>query len=618
MTLQHYRSSEKRAKKIHFFAAISVFLLVFILISCDSTADTDTQTSVAINGDSGTAEAAAEEMLKITDGGKTDYTLIRADDPNEFEISAYKRFSSLLKKYTGVSPELSTDFEKAGTKYVRQPHEIIIGRTNREDEYVVDEDFLSRDAYMIFTSGERLVIIAAGEAGYEKAFSALFSEILGIDDISADYDGEHLDFAVPQNYSLLGGSEMNTLSITLDSGKGSLLSGNISHSDAGYYTTSSLIYTFASDILRDFNRYTIKYSSDTPVRGTVKYSCGNKITEEEFYLPKGEKAEFSSLLELFGDGKNATHLEEIDFAPISGSGNIELFDIKTESIKQQDEKIIYMENARFRVGIYLSWGGGICYFEDKQDGDDSVSNLLNMHDTGRLVQQSYYGTGSAPYERATYNSTLWSYNPVQGGDQYGNKSRLVDYSISEDGLSVYIKCQPLDWAKNNEPTPSYMENTYTLYDNYLAVDNSFTDYSGYTHPSSHQEVPAFYTISYLSEFTYYAGTNGWTGDTLTTLKDLPFWAGNASAYHPCLSDEKWFAWTAANGFGIGIYVPIAQQIVAGRFSYDGSKSDHAASTNYVAPLITKKMVSFETFSYSYAITSGTLEEIRSVFAQIKK
>jgi pseudouridine-5'-phosphate glycosidase len=69
----------------------------------------------------------------------------------------------------------------------------------------------------------------------------------------------------------------------------------------------------------------------------------------------------------------------------------------------------------------------------------------------------------------------------------------VDYVISEDGKSIYVKCRPLDWAKKNVLTPSYMENTYTLCDGYVKVDNRFVDFSGYTHRNADQELPAFYT-----------------------------------------------------------------------------------------------------------------------------
>lgn len=177
--------------------------------------------------------------------------------------------------------------------------------------------------------------------------------------------------------------------------------------------------------------------------------------------------------------------------------------------------------------------GGISYLEDLCDGDDSITNLLNSHDTGRLIQQSYYGTNSAPYKPANYNRNTWYYNPVQGGDQHNNR---------------------------------------------------FIDFSGYTHRNAHQELPAFYTISYLSNFVYYAGNQAWSGDTLTTKADLAVWAGNTDAYFKLKSRETWGAWVAPTGYGIEVYTPIARILLAGRHQYNGSKDAPADAINYVAPL----------------------------------
>jgi hypothetical protein len=162
-----------------------------------------------------------------------------------------------------------------------------------------------------------------------------------------------------------------------------------------------------------------------------------------------------------------------------------------------------------------------------------------------------------------------------------------------------------------------MENTYTIADGHIEVSNRFTDFSGYTHNNSHQELPAFYTISYLSDFVFYDGTKPWTGDALTVKKDLKFWAGNSDAYFNVKSKENWCAWVAPNGYGVGVYTPIAEILLAGRHEYNGSKDAHNNATNYVAPLITYRHKTFETFEYTYYITTGSTEEIRAKFSKLK-
>ena len=58
-------------------------------------------------------------------------------------------------------------------------------------------------------------------------------------------------------------------------------------------------------------------------------------------------------------------------------------------------------------------------------------------------------------------------------------------------------------------------------------------------------------------------------------------------------------------------------LYAGRFSYNGSKSATDGATNYVAPLVTYKMTSFDPIDYSYLITTGSVSEIRGVFTANK-
>ena len=86
----------------------------------------------------------------------------------------------------------------------------------------------------------------------------------------------------------------------------------------------------------------------------------------------------------------------------------------------------------------LCWGGGLSYLADKKCPVEGLENILNNFDTGRLIQQSYYGTGEPPYVRGEFMGNSWCYNPVQGGDRGNHKSKLVDVRITEG--EVYVKC----------------------------------------------------------------------------------------------------------------------------------------------------------------------------------
>jgi hypothetical protein len=168
-----------------------------------------------------------------------------------------------------------------------------------------------------------------------------------------------------------------------------------------------------------------------------------------------------------------------------------------------------------------------------------------------------------------------------------------------------------------------MENTYTVYSDRIQVDNRFVDFSNWTHRSTHQELPAFYTVSYLSRFTLYNGTKPWTGDTMSYRDDLGFW-GDSTYYNDCTfllknsNTETWCAWTnPTNDFGIGLYVPNVDSFLAGRHAFNNSKESTNGATNYVAPVNTILLKSFEALEYSYLISTGSVEEMRDVFKENK-
>ncbi len=389
------------------------------------------------------------------------------------------------------------------------------------------------------------------------------------------------------------------------------------------YCREELVLKFEKKQFCEFNRLTLTYSSDHPIRVAVKYRVGIINKKDDFYLSAGDNISFSGLISGYLKKKKAKELHSIKVSSCTGEETKFLLrSLSAQEIPVLDSDTYFLENARIKVGIRLGWGGGINYIEDKTCPVPELKNLINSYDTGRLVQQSYYGTtGNAQYKPGFYNGVTWSYNPVQGGDKHGNPSRLIDVAVESD--RVYVKAQPQDWSKRNALTKSYMENTYILRDDAIEVKNVFTDYSGWEHRYAQQELPAFYTVSYLDSFVWYDGNDPWTGDTLSRRADLNFW-GDVNYADDCLfyikenNSETWCAWVSAeSGYGIGLYVPNVDSFFAGRFSHNGSKKPSDVATNYVAPLNTLKIVSYEPIEYGYLITTGTTKQIRKTFTDNK-
>lgn len=370
-----------------------------------------------------------------------------------------------------------------------------------------------------------------------------------------------------------------------------------------------------------FNRLTMTYTSAEPLRCTVFYSEDGAECSDDFFLEAGENRTFSGLTGNYLAGKKGIDLVSMTLSTCTGKETeFTLHDLTAEDYPIYSSDTYYLENERFKVGIRLMWGGGICYISDVKNPVAGLTNLINQADTGRLIQQSYYGTGpNGKYTPGNFNNSDWRYNPVQGGDKYQNHSRIIDVVVKDS--SVYIKSQPQDWSLDGQITPSYMENTYTVTEDCIRVDNRFVDFSGWTHPSVHQELPAFYTVSYLDCFTWYDGSKPWTDDTLSFRDDLEFW-GDPKYAADCRfpirksNTETWCAWTnPSDDYGIGLYVPNIDMFYAGKHAYNGSKNPDSGACNYVAPLNQLKLVSYHPIEYSYLITVGSVEDIRAVFTE---
>ncbi len=384
-----------------------------------------------------------------------------------------------------------------------------------------------------------------------------------------------------------------------------------------------------------FNYFALSYNTDAYLKGNIKYKSFNNVISEDFFLRPDEN-EFYSFIDGYLSGKKAKKIVSVSFTVLDKeNAELQICGISTFNRKIEDE-IIYCENEFAKFGLSLKWGGALSYFEDldsnvqvvKKDGEIRVDsnasdrygvrsvnnkvNLVNCYDAGRLVQQSYYGAWDYTDESGEYMNSKWNYNPVQGGNKYNDSSKIVDLKFSEN--SVYVKCRPLDWSLEKEYiTPSYMEATYTLEGEKLFVSCAFTDYSGYPPTTTTQEMPAFYCVEPLDHF-YYCD-NG----EVKCKDDLIFWPD--AGYPFFQSNENWVAFTGEfdDSFGIGLYVPGGTNFLAGIADRGQTESKNPATdraTSYVALVNTLEFKSFNTISYDYCITTGTVNEIRAAFNAI--
>lgn len=401
-----------------------------------------------------------------------------------------------------------------------------------------------------------------------------------------------------------------------------------------------------------FNRYEIAYSSDAYVKAEM---TTGSVTEE-FFLEPNDNGTFSGYIDGFLSGTTQTTITTIKFTPLDK--DIMTFAMTDITLSQgtnpgDSEGMVYLDGTNYKIGIDLDWGGALTYMEDKTNtvyssvskygtskitevdfkskvntssfmyNTSSSVNLINAHDTGRLVQQSYYGTGSYPYEPGMYGEAVWNYNPVQGGNLYNEASKIVDIQISEN--EIYIKCRPLDWAKEAvDITPSYMEAWYTLEDGMMRATCRFVDFSGYPSVTTTQELPAFYCVEPLNDFVYFTGGDAWSdSNTQQTITDLGFWGTATDQDYIC--NENWGAFKGddTDSFAIGIYCP-GQTLFHTGVYYGGDGATRCSTTtpatedptSYIGVVDTLHFQSFNPISYCYYIKTGTVDTIRSSFKTV--
>lgn len=479
------------------------------------------------------------------------------------------------------------------------------------------------------------------------------------------------------------------------------------------------VYTFSTAVnTGEFNRYVITYNSDAYFEGIITYSDG--VTEQFFLEPssnfaEGETSKFTSFVDGYlekvidGAGKTTavnshtrSGIKSIAFTPLDNkSGTIDLLSIttsKSTQITSAEDTLIDFSDDKFKVvvdilnggvvsGLYVLNSDVVARVYEHKDADNNITyetlvdykdnlpgdykyestevNLINTYDTGRYLQQSYYGTSEKPYETSYYNYSDWNYNPVQGGNVANEASKVIDYEIGDD--YIYVKARPLDWAKWSDDhaadcthatenhqeakwgeeyiTDTYVEAKYVFEDGVIKTYCRMVDYSGYPSAQTTQELPAFYTIEPLNNFVYndVSEDEAWVIQNLKYDESPEFWGINQEYKAAHYSDgsfdanvdvaEHWAAFMASESstsFGIGLYTPETTNFYYGCYPsiYAGATDDllyrHAESINpaeeddssYIAPIGVKTFESYKPTEYMYSLTTGTVDDIQDTFGLV--
>ena len=267
-----------------------------------------------------------------------------------------------------------------------------------------------------------------------------------------------------------------------------------------------------------------------------------------------------------------------------------------------------LDNGILTLKLDLTRGGAISYLSLA----GSNRSYINIADEGRYIQQSYYA-GKRLDRKADGQSpswSPWSWNPIQVGDTYRNRAKILDFQKS--GNTLYVKCIPMQWDMNNHPAEAEMEQWTTLQGSVLKVRNRLTchrtDNIYGDSIINDQELPAVYPISALKYLYAYMGNAPFTKASFDSLTVINLSSGFWGRYKSV--SEHWMAFVDGNHWGIGIYNPKCDKFLAG-MAGDPGKEAADGSTSYIAPV--KKEILYKNcvYEYEYYVIIGTLQEIRT-------
>ena len=272
------------------------------------------------------------------------------------------------------------------------------------------------------------------------------------------------------------------------------------------------------------------------------------------------------------------------------------------------------DNGTLTVKFDLTRGGAISWISLS----GSKRSLVNIADEGRYIQQSYYA-GKSQDRKTDGQSPSWSpwpWNPIQVGDAFRNRAKILDFRQSKD--SLYVKCIPMQWDMNNRPAEAEMEQWTYLNGNVLTIRNRLTCHrTDNVYGDSivcDQELPAVYPISALKNLVTYLGLEPFTNDTLSKPEVIHLESGFWGRYENV--PENWMAFVDDNHFGMAVYNPLCTRFLAGMSGVPGKEAADG-STSYIAPVKKEMLTKNSVYEYEYYVVIGTLDEMRKRIFQLK-
>jgi hypothetical protein len=275
----------------------------------------------------------------------------------------------------------------------------------------------------------------------------------------------------------------------------------------------------------------------------------------------------------------------------------------------------YIDNGVMKIGIDRSMGASVTWLSWK----GHTENSINIHDPGRLLQQSYYAGNKLERlnDGQSKHWSPWVWNPIQGGGV--NSWARVSKFEKRGEQALYAETIPKLWDMANEEAEAVMlqlckfekgmSNVITVR-NWLVCNRKNGDRWGDKALPRHQELPACYFTRQFDDFQVYNGAGKWK---TVTQKQGPPWGRVTSKLNA-------MACFNSDGQGIGIFSPTADQ--HWNFGPVGKANDKSKPTDsscvHIAPIGTVPLGPKSVLEYRYWLVVGNKAEIAQRFDQLMK
>lgn len=276
-------------------------------------------------------------------------------------------------------------------------------------------------------------------------------------------------------------------------------------------------------------------------------------------------------------------------------------------------ELLVIDQHEMKIGIDRAMGASITWLSWAAHPE----NVINIHDPGRLLQQSYYA--GKPLDRQADGQSKswspWTWNPIQGG---GVNSWARVTVFEKSGSRLVSETVPKLWDMPDEEASALMQQTCEFETGCKQVVQIHNRLICKRQPDDrwgpavrrHQELPACYFTSQFRNVFMYQGRGAWQA---VQQPAGPPW-GKAQ--------PKLCAMAAFNdkGQGIGVFSPVAN--THWNFGPHGPYTPTAKPTDspcvHMAPIATVALGPQTVLDYRYWLAVGSKAEVAAAFDALMK